>query len=137
MRSRLERDLSMATVAVVAAFALAALILTAGCTAFQVAQTPAQRVYAAMSTYAIVVEAAAQYANSPNAEPVIVEAMVSVDRRAREALRFAKAAVAAGDAAKMNMAADVLEGIADELRGLVAQGAEPPQYMGAPAEATP
>ena len=134
----LRHELARSVAFVLSVFALAALVaVLSGCTAFRTAQTPGQKLYAAMSTYTIVVEAAAAYAHSPNAEPAIVEAMVSVDRRAREAMRFAKAAIAAGDEGKMALAADVLTALADEMRGLMLQGAEPPEYLGAPAEATP
>lgn len=103
-----------------------ALVALAGCAALRVAETPKQRLYAAMNVYAITLDLAAAYANSPHPEPAIVEAMASVDRRAQDVLQFAHAALAADNQERVTIAADVLEALAEELRGLVEQAKEPP-----------
>ena len=55
----------------------------ASCISAFTAVTPAQRAYAAISEYGLVLDAAVAYAESPVARPEVVRQLVSIDRQAQ------------------------------------------------------
>jgi len=86
------------------------------------ADTPAQRYFAAKGEYAVLLSVAVAYAESPSADPAVVQQLTLLDSQAQSL--FAKTDRQLADpsvdrATAAEAAASVLEGITAQLRALI------------------
>jgi hypothetical protein len=72
-------------------------VMTGACLSIGLAETPEQRWFAAKSEYAIVLDAAVVYADSPVAHPKVVAVLAGIDRQAQSVMRQGDAILAKPD----------------------------------------